>query len=125
MKGSGCSKCSSSKGELTIGKILDDNNIKYYKEYTIPETDNKFRYDFYLPEYNLLIEFHGIQHYQAIEYFGGEEIFNYTKMNDAIKRHLSVEFKYRLIEFNYKHLETLTFEEFQRLVLKKLAMINK
>ena len=28
--------------------------------------------DFYLPDYNLFIEYNGIQHYIPIEYFGGK-----------------------------------------------------
>jgi hypothetical protein len=33
----------------------------------------KAPFDFYLPDYNLLIEFQGRQHYEAVEKFGGEK----------------------------------------------------
>ena len=29
--------------------------------------------DFYLPKYNLFIEYNGKQHYEPIEYFGGQQ----------------------------------------------------
>ena len=28
---------------------------------------------FYLPSFNLLIEYNGIQHYEPVDFFGGEE----------------------------------------------------
>lgn len=123
--GAGCFKCNASKGELAVERILINENIKHIREYTLPEIVNRYRYDFYLPEYRALIEFHGIQHYESVELFGGEEVFDYTRRNDEIKRLLASEAKYVLIELNYKQLETLSSEEFKKLLLKKLAKINK
>lgn len=125
LRGSGCFKCNASKGELAVEYILINENIKHIREYTLPEIVNRYRYDFYLPEYRALIEFHGIQHYESVEWFGGEEVFDYTRRNDEIKRQLASEAKYVLIELNYKQLETLSSEEFKKLLLKKLAKINK
>jgi hypothetical protein len=42
-------------------------------------------FDFYIPSKNVLIEYDGRQHYEAIEYFGGEEELNWIKYKDAIK----------------------------------------
>lgn len=69
----GCYKCKSSIGELTIKAILDKHNISYIQEYRIPNQIYRFRYDFYLTEYKLLIEFHGKQHYEYIPYFHRDE----------------------------------------------------
>lgn len=43
-------------------------------------------FDFYLPDYNLCIEFNGIQHYRAVEYFGGVKKFKAQQKNDKIKK---------------------------------------
>ena len=44
--------------------------------------------DFYLPKQNIAIECQGIQHYKAIERFGGEEELVKIKNRDFIKKEL-------------------------------------
>ena len=75
LSGKGCPVCSSSKGERFIRNVLLKHNIKHIQEYSIPLQSRRFRYDFYLPDYNLLIEFHGAQHYFPVKFFGGDDEF--------------------------------------------------
>lgn len=86
--GQGCPNCSTSKGELAIKSILEANNIKFEQQKTFPDLVYKrnLKFDFYLPDYNTVIEFHGRQHYEPVEYFGGEEGFKETKFRDKIKK---------------------------------------
>lgn len=65
-----CPKCSkkASKGERKIIEFLSNNNIQFEKEKLFDWSDRK-RYDFYLPDYNLLIEYNGIQHYKEVPNF--------------------------------------------------------
>lgn len=51
--------------------ILDQLNIMYEKEKTFNDLKykSKLRFDYYLPQYHLCIEFNGVQHYEYIEYF--------------------------------------------------------
>ena len=42
----------------------DKHNIKYESQYKLPEIVANYKIDFYLPDHNLLIEFHGIQHFE-------------------------------------------------------------
>lgn len=118
LQGQGCPACRASKGEKTIAEILDKHNIIYKREFKLPNYN--FEYDFYLPELNILIEFHGIQHYKAINYFGGEESLRYTKQCDAFKRSLAREYNIKLLEFNYKHLKQLSKEQFEEFILKMI-----
>lgn len=63
-----CGCITSSIGEKNIQKILQENGIKYKKEYTVKEIGN-LRFDFALLENEKvirLIEFDGIQHYSDI-----------------------------------------------------------
>ena len=120
LNGRGCPICKSSKGERFIIKILNKNNIKFVREYIIPNQQYKFRYDFYLPEYNILIEFHGIQHYEARDHFGGDEGFHYIRKNDIFKKELAKLVKIPLIEFNYKHLK-LNKKKFEKIILFKIS----
>lgn len=63
LSGRGCQKCSSSKGELFIWNFLKTNNIKFIEEKRFKECKNKrpLPFDFYLPEYNMCIEYDGRQ----------------------------------------------------------------
>ena len=82
----GCPICSSSYGERTIAEYFLKENINFIKEYTLP--GYRYRYDFYLPEYNLFIEYHGRQHYMDIDHFGGNKALIETKKNDKHKAEL-------------------------------------
>ena len=59
-----CGCITYSIGEKNIENLLINNSIKYIKEYKFKDL-GEYRYDFYLPDYNRLIEFDGRQHFQA------------------------------------------------------------
>lgn len=81
--------CLKSKGEYKISQLLNKLKIKYDIQKTFPncnsESGNLLKFDFYLPDYNILIEYQGKQHYQNIEYFGGQAGFEKRKFNDNQK----------------------------------------
>ena len=85
--GVGCPSCLSSKGESEIRKTLNLNNIKFIPQFKFNNCKriNKLSFDFYIPSKNMLIEFNGIQHYKALEFFGGDKSFKLTQIRDAIK----------------------------------------
>lgn len=122
LAGNGCYKCKASKGEILIREILLKHGIKHETEYRIPEVKELFYYDFYLPEYNLLIEFHGKQHYEVIDFFGGKEYLEDTKRRDLIKLSLARDFRIPIIYFNYKHIQ-LTKIEFEKMLVEILNKI--
>lgn len=118
LAGSKCPRCKASKGELVISDILKRANIDFQTEFKPPKSTTRHRYDFYLPSCNLLIEFHGIQHYESIPFFGGEESLKETKFRDAYKKAFAKLAGYNYLEFNYKQLKHLTEEAFEKLVLR-------
>jgi hypothetical protein len=83
LQGQGCPKCKASKGEKHISQVLDKYNIKYIREHRI--LPHRYFYDFYLPEYDIYIEYHGKQHYDPDEFFGGKDKFIKTQRNDLVK----------------------------------------
>lgn len=87
--GSGCPKCSVSKGEQEIIKILENNNIEYIfqKKYDdcLSNKNSILKFDFYLPDHNLCIEYDGIQHFEAIGWFGGDKSLKTSRERDKIK----------------------------------------
>ena len=84
-----------SAGELTIARYLDNNNIKYKREYSFSDLcgkDNKvlLRFDFAIITDNgkviALIEYDGAQHYDSNNSFYNEQtIKNDTKKNGYCK----------------------------------------
>ena len=87
LTGKGCSKCSSSSGERTIRRILNSLEVDFYEQHKFDDCCNIFPlpFDFYLPNYNICIEYDGIQHFEPVEYFGGENKLKKQKINDNIK----------------------------------------
>lgn len=85
--GTGCPNCHMSKGEKIISAWLDEKNILYKSQEIFDGCRDKrvLPFDFYLLDYNILIEYNGKQHYEPIEYFGGEDKLAYITMHDAIK----------------------------------------
>jgi len=105
---SGCLICCESKGEIAVEKFLQKHNIVYIREYKIMPYN--YRYDFHLPELNVFIEFHGLQHYVPVNAFGGEEAFCKVVKNDNIKQELVKVNGGRLIVVNHSHLTNKTVE---------------
>ena len=87
LQGGGCPVCSESKGERRIRLWLEKNNIEYIYQYKYEDCKdiNILPFDFYLPTYNILIEYDGEQHFRPIEYFGGQEKFELQQKHDTIK----------------------------------------
>ena len=59
--GTWCPNCRISHGERKIAKYLDSHKIKYKREYKL--NYKNMRFDFYLPKYNMAIEYDGVQHF--------------------------------------------------------------
>lgn len=126
LMGQGCPGCRCSKGENLIRIALDTEGIVYHKEYKLPETPQyKYRYDFYLPDLDILIEFHGIQHFKPIAYFGGESAYKETVFRDSMKKSIAKSLRKRIVYYNYKHLKQLSDEEFQKFVISSLKRFTK
>lgn len=65
LDGHGCNLCNKSQGENKIELFLMNNNIEFKKEKKFKDCKDKYQlpFDFYLPQYNLCIEFDGEQHF--------------------------------------------------------------
>lgn len=102
-KKSGCSKCNESNGEKMIREFLEIKNIKYIKQkrFINCKYKNTLPFDFYLPEYNICIEFDGIQHFQPVNYWRGEEGFKEIQIKDKIKNKFCKENSINLIRIKY------------------------
>lgn len=86
----GCSKVS--RGETLVAEYLSDNKISFEREYKFADCidQKELPFDFYIPDYNSLIEVQGQQHYEPVDFAGrGEEwankIFSIVQKHDKIK----------------------------------------
>jgi hypothetical protein len=109
---SGCPKCNASKGELMIEKILIKNDINYISEKRISCNNKSLRFDFYLSNYHVAIEFDGEQHFKPVKVFGGESGLNLAKLNDSYKdmycRDNGISLlRIYYLDMNRKHIEEL------------------
>jgi G:T-mismatch repair DNA endonuclease (very short patch repair protein) len=104
LRGNGCPKCSESNLEKIISKFLTKENIIFFQEYG-KQNDLFFlkgqKVDFYLPDYKIVIECQGEQHFTpvdfgnkgvdfAIECFQKNIIRDYRKYSECKKIGLSV-----------------------------------
>lgn len=90
LKGCGCPNCGScnSVGEKIISDWFEEHNFSFQRQKTFDDCKDKIklRFDFYLSDYNILIEYNGKQHYEPIEYFGGKSAFETQVLRDNIKK---------------------------------------
>ena len=105
-----CGCVQQSKGAYDIENLLKENNIKFFKEYSFSNCKHihMLPFDFYLPDYNVLIEFDGQQHFINKPHF---EPLKLIREKDLIKTHYCLDNNYILIRipFCYKelHIEDL------------------
>lgn len=96
--------CMLSYPEELIAQLLDENGVDYIKQKKFPKLRyiKPLRFDFYLPDKNMVIEYNGEQHYKPIDYYGGEESFEIAKRRDQIKREYCADNKidYLVIRFD-------------------------
>ncbi len=119
----GCPKCSSSKGEFIIQDYLEENKIDYIKEAKLIPKE-LYRWDFFIEEYNLAIEFDGVQHFEAVPYFGGEEAFQKTQERDKIKDKYCIDNNInslRIPYWNINNIEEIVIEEIDYLEKEKIC----
>lgn len=86
-----CKNCCISRSypERFLSFLLDELCVIYESEVLFEWSDNK-RYDFYLPEYNIIIEVHGRQHYNDIYRFSkSKRRLIDEEINDKYKEELA------------------------------------
>lgn len=93
LKGSGCPNCKVSRGERKINMFLAKKSITFLQQFYFHDCINKqpLLFDFAVfsdksqekPEF--LIEYDGIQHFELVDFFGGQEQFEKQQLHDRIK----------------------------------------
>lgn len=98
-----------SRGEIKICDILTNAGLEFVEEYSFPDlvssSGRPLRFDFAVfdddGEIDFLIEYQGIQHYEAKSKFGGAQGLYRQQYNDTQKRIYCQEHGYKLIAIPY------------------------
>lgn len=85
--GNGCPHCASSSMENALRLHFINNGIEF-EDYKRFDWLGRLSLDFYLPEYNVGIECQGVQHFEPIPFFGGDEGFSLRRKRDTVKKEL-------------------------------------
>lgn len=81
----GCPKCAKRTSQVNFyNKLKESLNLEFIFDAHVDWLGMQ-SLDIYNSEYNFAIEFNGIQHYQPIEFFGGEEYYNKICELDKLK----------------------------------------
>ena len=127
-----CPNCNRaiSKGERRIMEYLQEHDIEYSREHQFAWQSHKaYRYDYFVPNYNLIIEFHGRQHYEDTNLFHSSleenQQHDKIKLDEALKNN----FNYLVIPYTHysKINEILTnwFNDYPKGVDNKLMIIER
>ena len=114
--------CIKSIGEHNINTYLSKNNINYQSQKKFDNLigigGNPLSYDFYLPDYKILIEAQGIQHEKSVELFGGKEQFERQQEHDKRKKEYAENNGYKLLEIWY-----YDYDRIEEILVKELEVI--
>lgn len=120
LRGIECPKCNESKGEKRIQKYLDINSINYIPQMKydglIGVGNGLLSYDFYLPSYNILIEYQG-QFHDGTAKMQSKEQYKKQKEHDRRKKQYSIDNNIKLLEIWY-----LDFENIEEILNKELDL---
>lgn len=102
----GLKRINGSSLELYFSEYCELNNIIYESQKTFPNCriSNNLRFDYYLPEYNILLEIQGKQHFEPVSKFGGDETFKDGQIRDTIKQEWCNRNNIKLICISYRDL---------------------
>lgn len=104
LNGQNCPLCNKSKGEIVLENVLSKNNLEHmcYKTFDnlVGVRGKNLSYDFYLPKYNLLIEYQGEFH-DGTAKLQTEEEFKRQQEHDIRKREYAINNNINLLEIWY------------------------
>lgn len=114
---------SRSKGEEKILSILQTLGIKFetqktFKDCINPKTKRPLRFDFYLPDYNVCIEYDGEQHFSYTNHgWNNEANFEQQKNRDKIKQEYC-----NLTNIKLVHIPYWDYEKIDSIYLKEIIL---
>jgi len=118
MQKRGCPICQESHGEKAVRHWLDKNKMEYISQARL-NPRKMWRYDFYLPDHRIAIEYDGIQHFEYVEWFDkkSQKPLEKRKSRDLSKTVFCFENGIYMIRISYLHVERIQ-EHLERAINK-------
>ena len=103
-EGTGCPFCDASSMEKLLKDFLNEIGVKfiYNKSFRWLRHKNLLKIDFYLPEYNIAIEYNGKQHYQIWEGQNDKEELDNIRLRDFKKKRVLERNNIEVIKYSFK-----------------------
>lgn len=115
-------KNNKSIGENVLEKLFIDNNIKYEYQKSYKNLKNilPLRYDYYLPDYNILIEHHGEGHFGKGKYYSENLL-----INDKIKYDYATSNNIHILYFTIYKSEYKKYGYFTEVITDTNLLLSK
>lgn len=112
---SSCGCLCQSVGEFNIQTVLQNNEIifeqeKIFIDLQYQDTKQYPRYDFYLPEYNRLIEYDGEQHFKTSGWDNDKNTLELRRKRDILKNEYAINHNIDLVRIPYFERNNITLE---------------
>lgn len=113
LSGSACPICNESKGEREVRIVLKKYDINFVSQKKFQDCVNitigkdkrtycvQLPFDFYLPDYNIIIEYDGEQHFKPVSGWGGDKSFNRLQITDRVKNKYCEDMNIKMIRIPY------------------------
>lgn len=120
INGQGCAQaCLSSRGEVCAADLFNELGVKYQVQKKFNDFD--LRFDFYLPDYNVIIECDGAQHFRSINSeWNSKTKLQETRVRDNLKQKYCKENNIILLQIPFWNKEKLNIQ-YLREVLNEIG----
>lgn len=129
-----CKCCNATGLEKYVFMYLKRHQVKFETQKRFADLKTPlgqhYRYDFFLPELNTIIESDGGQHFKCVEFFGGEDHFKKIQERDITKTNYCRNNGIKMIRISFKELvshekvETVLNGLFKRLETEQVVFSN-
>jgi hypothetical protein len=110
-------------------ELFDKIKLNYKKLLVVSQASPNWlgrqRFDVFIPELNAAIEYNGLQHYEAVGLFGGEEGLIQTQLRDEEKRRKCRENNCNLLEINQSYSIDEIFNWIDKLIENEKMMLTR
>lgn len=97
-----------------VKKLYPAETVYQYRPLFLKSEKGQMSYDIFIFGLNIAIEYQGKQHFEAVDFFGGNEAFESNQQRDKLKMELSLKNNIKLIYVTYE--ETIS----ENLILDKI-----
>ena len=101
-----------SRGELKIAEVLDKNNIDFIQEHSfadlVSKKGNRLRFDFFISDFNLVIEYQGQHHYRPVnKHRRAQRTHKLAVLHDSLKMQYCDRNHIRILRIPYENYDRI------------------